>query len=135
LKNKRADFGQVQGKFALRVAPTSPSDESKGISHDRAGLLSVPRGGGVFDFSITLGPAIELDESNIVIGQIVSDDAEGASTLSFINQIPVVAYVGQGQGNEASRSKSCSYGSAETFCSQMKPIKKITIQTSVQEAL
>ena len=58
-RGRRIDAGQVQGKFALREAPTTPASEASGLSHDAAGLLSVRRGGGLFDFGITTAPTPE----------------------------------------------------------------------------
>jgi len=134
IKDKRVDFGQVQGKFAFRQPPTTPADEAKLLRHDRPGLLTVPRGGGSFDFAITLAPLPELDATNMVIGEVVLPPGEQgpiSDALRFINEIPVIKYAGQGQGSEASRSKQCFYGSSDTFCSQLKPIKKMTLETSV----
>jgi cyclophilin family peptidyl-prolyl cis-trans isomerase len=128
VKDKRVDLGQVQGKFAQRAAPSWPSsDATARVAHDRAGLLSVPRGGGTFDFTLTLAPLPELDASAVVIGEVL----EGMDALQYLNDLPVVNYTGQGAGSDASRSKQCFYGSADTFCSQGKPIKKCTLATAV----
>lgn len=127
IKGQRIDFGSVQGKFASRQAPSTPITESNGLSHDRPGLLSVPRGGGVFDFTITLASLPELDSTNIVIGEVLGDRA----ALDYLSDLPVVQYYGQGQGSETSRSKQCYYGSGDTFCSQLKPLKKVSISTFV----
>ena len=45
LQNDRVDFGQVAGKFALRIPPTHTDNPQ--LSHSKPGLLSVRRGGGV----------------------------------------------------------------------------------------
>jgi cyclophilin family peptidyl-prolyl cis-trans isomerase len=130
VKGQRVDLGQVKGKFAQRVAPSWPAaDASSRLLHDRAGLLSVPRGGGTFDFGLTLAPQPALDAgmSHVVIGEVV----EGMGDLMYLNGLPVVNYAGQGAGSEASRAKQCFYGSADTFCSQGKPLKKCTLSTVV----
>jgi len=130
VKGQRVDFGQVKGKFAQRVAPAWPSaDAASRLAHDRAGLLSVPRGGGTFDFGLTLAPQPALDAalSHAVIGEVL----EGMDDLLYLNDLPVVNYAGQGAGSDASRAKQCFYGSADTFCSQGKPLKKCTLSTAV----
>ena len=127
LKDKRVDFGQVSGRYAYRIAPATPSAESAGIVHDRAGLLTVPREGGSFDFSITLAATPELDASQKVIGEVL----EGFETVRRIGDLPVISYAGQGNGAEQSRAKQCFYGSSDTFCSHLKPIKKVSISTSL----
>ena len=136
-------FFKVRGKFAFRVPPSTPMSEGNlenpdGViaprRHDRAGLVSVPRGGGVFDFTITLAALPELDATNVVIGEVISSQSSDGSSedaLAYLNSIPVIQYLGQGKGSDASRSKSCIYGSADTFCSQLRPIKKTTITTDV----
>jgi len=129
VKGKRVDFGQVQGKFAQRVPPISPPSEARGLQHDASGLLSVPKSGGAFDFTVTLGPVPELDDTNKVIGRVL----EGMDTLEFLADVPVVSFSGQGEGMATSRQKQCFYGSSDTYCSQLKPIKKILIQTSLVE--
>lgn len=131
VQGRRIDFGQVQGKFALREAPTTPLSEGLRLQHDRPGLISVPKGGGVFDFTITLAPAPELDSTNVVIGQVLPD-LSSENGLQFLGNFPVVNYVGQGMGGSSSRSKQCFYGSTEKFCSQLKPIKKMTLRTTLR---
>jgi cyclophilin family peptidyl-prolyl cis-trans isomerase len=127
LKDRRVDFGQVAGRYAYRIAPATPASESAALSHDRAGLISVPKQGGSFDFSITLAATPELDATNKVIGEVL----EGLDTVRLIGDLPVVSYAGQGNGAESSRAKQCFYGSPDTFCSQLKPIKKVSISSSL----
>ena len=85
-RGRRIDAGQVQGKFALREAPTTPASEASGLSHDAAGLLSVRRGGGLFDFGITTAPTPEYDDEYIVIGRVV----DGMDSIAALDAMPVV---------------------------------------------
>ena len=124
VKDKRIDCGQVKGKFAFRQAPVwDITGGSPPRLHDRPGLVSVPKGGGGFDFTVTLAPLPELDGTNTVIGEVIS----GAEGLLILGSIPVVSYAGQGEGASAPRSKQCFYGSADTYCSQGKPLKKVIL--------
>jgi len=54
------------------VFPVAPplNDDSNGVRHDAAGLLSVRRGGGSFAFTLTPRPNPDLDRDGIVIGQV-----------------------------------------------------------------
>mmetsp|Transcript_28062 Transcript_28062/g.78258 ORF Transcript_28062/g.78258 Transcript_28062/m.78258 type:complete len:187 (+) Transcript_28062:634-1194(+) len=68
---RRIDAGQVRGKWAGRVAPAHPSTEAATLRHDAAGLLSVKRGGGSFDFGITTAADPSADNDDIVIGRVI----------------------------------------------------------------
>lgn len=127
LKGRRVDFGQLAGRYASRVAPVTPVTEGGLLSHNSPGLLSVARGGGVFDFTITLSPLPELDEKNVVIGKVLPSESD-PDILNFLTSIPVIDY-GKGDGPSSSRMGACYYGSQDTYCSQMKPLKKILVRT------
>ena len=129
-RGRRIDAGAVQGKFALRVAPTSPPDESANLSHDAAGLLSVRRGGGSFDFGITTAPTPQDDQSYAVIGRVI----EGMDSVAALDAMPVVkaADAFNVEATSASRAKACDYASPQPFCAQNKPLRKVTlIRTAV----
>ena len=85
------------------------------------------RGGGTFDFGITTGPDPASDADYVVIGRVV----DGLETVAALDALPVVkaaAMMGQSdRGAEGSREKSCAYGSTEAYCSQLKPLKKVTL--------
>ena len=72
------------------VVPPRNNDADNGLSHDRAGLLSVRKGGGAFSFVLTPKANVELDREFIVIGQILDD--EGMQVLARLNQLPVNNY-------------------------------------------
>ena len=124
-QGKRIDAGQVQGKFALRIPPEFARTESAAISHDAAGLLSVRRGGGSFDFGITTAPTPEYDADYMVIGRVI----DGMETVEALDAVPVVkaADILDVEAASASRAKACAYGSANSYCSQNKPLKKILL--------
>ena len=124
-RGKRIDAGAVQGKFALRVAPTTSLSESAALSHDAAGLLSVRRGGGTFDFAITSAPTPEYDADNIVIGRVV----DGMQSVAALDAMPVVkaADAFNIDGPRVSRASACEYSNPQPFCAQNKPLKKILL--------
>lgn len=109
LSGRRVDAGAVQGKFALRQAPKTPIQEAAGLLHDRAGLLSVRRGGGTFDFGLTASATPEYDDDFCVIGRVLDD--ESLQAVSLLAGLPVVKAAeafGQGDGGTASREKACA---------------------------
>jgi len=130
-KGKRIGAGAVQGKFVMRVPPTTPPTESAGLSHDAAGLLSVRRGGGTFDFGITSAPTPEDDADFAVIGRVV----EGMDSVAALDAVTIVkaADVLNADGGldpKGSRGKVCEYANPQPFCAQGKPLKKITLLRS-----
>lgn len=60
------------------------NDESNTLSHDRAGIVSMARGGGAFEFLITPRANPQLDQSRIVIGEVV----DGLNVLNALNELP-----------------------------------------------
>jgi len=124
-RGKRIGAGAVQGKFALRVAPSMPVTESSTLSHDSAGLLSMRRGGGSFDFILTTGPAPEYDSDFAVIGRVL----DGMDALAELDAIPVVKAADAFNVADASQSreKACAYDSPQPFCAQSKPLRKVTL--------
>ena len=77
----------------LRVPVQPPSnDDTNTISHDQAGLLSVRRGGGSFQFMLTPRANPDLDRDNLVIGKIIDED--GMQLLARLNSLPVNNYDG-----------------------------------------
>lgn len=127
-KGKRIGAGAVQGKFVMRVPPTTPLTESAGFSHDAAGLLSVRRGGGTFDFGITSAATPEDDADFAVIGRVI----EGMDSVAALDAVTIVkaadAFNTDGSLDpKGSRGKVCEYANPQPFCAQGKPLRKITL--------
>ena len=127
-KGKRIGAGAVQGKFVMRVAPTTSLTESLSLSHDSAGLLSVRRGGGTFDFGITTAPTPEDDADFAVIGRVI----DGMDSVKALNEVTVVKAADAfnadgGLDPKGSRGKICEYANPQPFCAQGKPLRKITL--------
>lgn len=71
------------------VQPPSNKDLNQ-LSHSTAGLLSMPRGGGSFQFTLTPRANAALDRENIVIGQVI--DQEGMEVLERLNALATNNY-------------------------------------------
>lgn len=77
----------------MRVPVKPPTnDDRNSISHDQPGLLSVRRGGGSFQFTLTPSANPELDRDNLVIGKIL--DEGSMELLARLNSLPVNNYDG-----------------------------------------
>ena len=76
--------GYVRTSLVDRASRFTNQDRNE-LSHDRAGLLSVPKGGGSFEFAITPGANVLLDRDRIVIGEVIT----GLETVAAINSVPV----------------------------------------------
>lgn len=65
------------------VAPQN--EDSNPLRHDAAGIVSVKKGGGEFEFTIAPAPNPELDEENVVIGRVL----QGIEVVEALNRAPV----------------------------------------------
>ena len=107
--DKRPGDEQAKADFlALKKAYDILSDPVRRRRYDRTG-------------------SVEDDADFAVIGRVV----DGLDTVAALDALPVVkaaAMMGQSdRGAEGSREKSCAYGSTEAYCSQLKPLKKVTL--------
>ena len=70
---------------AYNLAERFVNTDSNELKHDMSGLVSVPKQGGTFEFNISPKPNLDLDEDNLVIGQVM----QGMEVIDEINNIPV----------------------------------------------
>ena len=73
----------------VRVSPPTNQD-TNALQHDAAGLLSVKRGGGSFEFSLTTRPNTAMNKESIVIGCVT----KGMGLLERLNKLPTNNYDG-----------------------------------------
>ena len=80
--------GYIRSEMINR-ADDFANDDTNALLHDRAGLISLRRGGGAFEFALTPAANPELDATRIVIGEILDDD-DGASLslIAELNDLP-----------------------------------------------
>lgn len=127
VKNERIDLGAVSGKYIAREYPTYEGSNS--LKHDAEGVVSVRIGNdGGFGFTIYTGTGSQktaLDETNIVVGRVVS----GMDVVRKLNLVPVVknSLAGDDISKRSAPSRACRYGGKESFCSEFKPLKKVSI--------
>lgn len=123
IQNERIDFGRLKGKFMLRQAAENTDENT--LSHDRAGVVSTRKGGGVFEFSIAPGSSSKLDNTNLVFGQVL----EGRELVKKLNSTPVKKYAGDlgSSDDQSATDAGCYYGSKSTLCGANKPLQKISV--------
>jgi cyclophilin family peptidyl-prolyl cis-trans isomerase len=92
LKNTGGRTELVPGKTRPQRVPVTPplNKDSNDLSHSAAGLLSVRRGGGSFEFTLTPRANPALDKEQIVIGQVL--DQGSMELLERINNLPTDNY-------------------------------------------
>ena len=80
---------EIDGTGYVRSSLVSLADQyttsdANALTHDRAGLVSMKKGGGQFEFVLTPKANPELDASNVVIGEILA----GTDVLEALDRVP-----------------------------------------------
>jgi len=135
LRGRRIDLGQVAGAFTFRAAPALPDEATGGLSHDAAGLLTLQKGGGTFDFSILPAPnAAEFDGNSVVFGRVLEglDVVHALDDLAVADAAPFypTAIKGEGKASSKASRESCYYGSKQLFCNQNRPLQKAVVTSA-----
>ena len=76
--------GNVRSNL-VNLADAYANSDANSLVHDRAGLVSMKKGGGAFEFVITPAANRALDETNVVIGEVVN----GLEVVKNMNSVPV----------------------------------------------
>lgn len=131
IPNQRIDVGAVSGKFIAREFPTWQEDNTNGLKHDTAGVVSVRRGNDSgFGFTIYPGNGGDaasqlLDQDHIVVGRV-----ENLDIVSALNEVPVITSSKLGGGAaaaaQAAPNRSCTYGGKQLYCNEYKPLNKLS---------
>eukprot|EP00965_Chrysotila_dentata_P001041 33814-Pleurochrysis_carterae.AAC.3 len=74
--------GYIRTTLVNRADQYTNKDDNS-LCHNRAGLVSMRRGGGDFEFALVPAPNPTLDKERIVVGEVV----EGLDFLSHLNQV------------------------------------------------
>ena len=76
-------MGKVRIRSVSLASKTTHRDVNNFLN-DESGVLSVKKGGGSFDFTISPKPNPSLDSENVVIGKVIS----GMNVVDEINKVP-----------------------------------------------
>ena len=119
------------GKVRLRnvnLADSAVHNDDNSLTHV-TGSLSIPKGGGSFEFSIIPKTNPELDKDHLVIGKVLS----GIDVVSKINSVPVTREDILGSKNGFS-SVGKAFDARAKLASVNKPLQRIQIKScSVDE--
>jgi len=140
--NKRIDFGRVDSMFATRLPPTFVSKFPKSsalesmtvMKPSTRGMVSMKRGGGAFEFTVTpvYNPALDRDtEDLIVVGRIA--DEESMALIDDINTIPTrkdVVKMGDVPPLGSNFARACDFAAPDPTCNQFRPLKRIIVTDS-----
>lgn len=90
LKQQGGSTQLVAGRTRPQRFPVQPPlySDANGLSHTAAGLVSVRRGGGSFEITITPRANTDLDREWIVIGEVL----DGMELLERLNVVPTNNY-------------------------------------------
>lgn len=95
VKGEHIELGRVNQIDSLNQSPGTPqrqqlvveppeNREVNDIAHAQPGAISVKRGGGAFEFSVSLAADAGLNQTNIVIGKVL----EGMDVVQALGQVP-----------------------------------------------
>jgi len=131
--NKRMDFGRVDSMFTSRIPPTFDREQINaniGIQPSTRGAVSIKRGGGAFEFTVTpsYNPSLDGDKEDlVVVGRIAEEDLP---FIDEINAIPVrrdIVKMGDVPPLGAKFARACDFTAPDSTCAQFKPLKKIIV--------
>lgn len=89
------ELGRVKQIDELNQSPGTPQRQTRAIlpvenretnnlRHDTRGIVSVKRGGGSFEFVITLAQDNSLDNENLVIGKVIAGDSDVLEKIAAV---------------------------------------------------
>ena len=144
--NKRIDFGRVDSMFANRVPPTfatASKTATTSIRPSTKGAVSMKRGGGAFEFTVTpeYNPALDSAKEDLVVVGRIAPDAASSDFLEYLNTKVVVRKDILSSGADvpplgyAGFARACDFSSPDKTCAQFKPIGRIVVAESSCESL
>lgn len=138
--NKRMDFGRVDSMFTSRIPPNIAVEDQQQNNNDllvfkpsTRGAVSIKRGGGAFEFTVTPSYNLSLDtdrEDLVVVGRIAEDDMP---FIDEINAIPVrkdIVKLGDVPPLGSNFARACDFTAPDSTCAQFKPLKRIIVTES-----
>lgn len=128
--NKRIDFGRVDRMFASRIPPTFSAEQNNGslMKASSRGAVSVKRGGGAFEFTVTPAYNQALDKEDlVVVGRIAEGDLAFLDTINSITTRKDIVSIGNVPPLGANFARACDFTAPDPTCNQFKPLKKIII--------
>ena len=107
------------------------------------GAVSMKRGGGAFEFTVTpeYNPALDSAKEDLVVVGRIAPDAASSDFLEYLNTKVVVRKDILSSGADvpplgyAGFARACDFSSPDKTCAQFKPIGRIVVAESSCESL
>jgi len=127
--NKRIDFGRVDSMFANRIPPTFPVVQVGDLKPSARGAVSIKRGGGAFEFTITpvYNQALEKEDL-VVVGRVAEEDMTFLDAISSIPSRKDIISVGSVPPLGSNFARACDFTAPDSTCAQFKPLKKVVVK-------
>lgn len=140
LKDQRIDVGKFAkgggqrqetwmdnvGKVRIRnvnVAENTVNNDQNNLRHDSAGVVSMKKGGGSFEFSISPKANPKMDEEQVVIGRVLG----GLDVIEQINEVPTSREDALGTKSAFSSAGKSFDGRAKLAMPVGRPLRKVVI--------
>jgi cyclophilin family peptidyl-prolyl cis-trans isomerase len=126
--DKRVDFGRIDSSFAAREPPSFPAEANGELRPSQRGAVSVKRGGGAFEFTITpkTNPGLDKEEL-VVIGRVLDEDLPVLDALNAIPAKKDLVSLGDVPPLGSKIARACEYANPDATCAQFKPLKRVVV--------
>ena len=126
--DKRVDFGRIDSSFAAREPPSFPAESGGDLRPSQRGAVSVKRGGGAFEFTITPKTNPGLDKEELVaIGRVLDEDLPVLDALNAIPAKKDLVSLGDVPPLGSKIARACEYANPDATCAQFKPLKRVVV--------
>ena len=126
--DKRVDFGRIDSSFAAREPPSFPAESGGDLRPSQRGAVSVKRGGGAFEFTITPKTNPGLDKEELVcVGRVLDEDLPVLDALNAIPAKKDLVQLGDVPPLGSKIARACEYANPDATCAQFKPLKRVVV--------
>ena len=126
--DKRVDFGRIDSSFAAREPPSFPAEAGGDLRPSQRGAVSVRRGGGAFEFTITPKTNPGLDKEELVcVGRVLDEDLPVLDALNAIPAKKDLVSLGDVPPLGSKIARACEYANPDATCAQFKPLKRVVV--------
>ena len=92
------------------------------------GAVSVKRGGGAFEFTITPKTNPGLDKEELVcVGRVLDEDLPVLDALNAIPAKKDLVQLGDVPPLGSKIARACEYANPDATCAQFKPLKRVVV--------
>ena len=120
--DKRVDFGRIDSSFAAREPPSFPAEAGGDLRPSQRGAVSVKRGGGAFEFTITPKTNPGLDKEELVCNRAgPGRGPAGLGRPERHSREKDLVSLGDVPPLGSKIARACEYANPDATCAQFKP--------------